>query len=135
LGGGGTNAKSALYRDPYSHLLQRFAGKIAKWLDIPKKHVVEALINEYVPGTGIGWHRDNEGFEYIVGISLKGWCTMRFRPLEKARTEGRKPLSLELEPRSAYVMRKDIRWGYQHSVAPTKTLRYSLTFRTLPQDY
>ena len=115
---------------PLPRFLGRFARKIAKWLDIPKDRVVEALINEYSPGAGVGFHRDNEGFEHIIGISLAGWCTMRFRPFDKRA----KALSLELEPRSAYVMHKNIRWGYMHSVAATRTLRYSITFRTLPKS-
>jgi alkylated DNA repair dioxygenase AlkB len=71
---------------PLPIFFQRFARKIAKWLDISKSRVVEALINEYPPGAGVGWHRDNEGFEHVVGISLAGWCKMRFRPL-KLRTQ------------------------------------------------
>ena len=39
-------------------------------------------------------------------------------------------LSLELAPRSAYLLRAEARWGWQHSVAPTPALRYSITFRT-----
>ena len=37
---------------------------------------------------------------------------------------------IELAPRSAYVLRAEARWGWQHSVAPTPALRYSITFRT-----
>ena len=37
---------------------------------------------------------------------------------------------LELEPRSVYVMRGPIRWQWQHSMLPTRELRYSITFRT-----
>ena len=40
-------------------------------------------------------------------------------------------LALELQPRSAYCMQGDARWRWQHSIAPTKALRYSITFRTL----
>jgi hypothetical protein len=29
-----------------------------------------------------------------------------------------------------YVLRDEIRWRWQHSVAPTRELRYSITFRT-----
>ncbi|MBV9349888.1 MAG: hypothetical protein JO026_03985, partial [Patescibacteria group bacterium] len=36
--------------------LESLAKKIAKWLDIPRFRVVEALINEYEPGTQLGWH-------------------------------------------------------------------------------
>jgi hypothetical protein len=38
-------------------------------------------------------------------------------------------LSLELAPRSAYVLRAEARWGWQHSVVPTPALRYSIAFR------
>lgn len=116
---------------PLPDFLIPLTRKVAKWLDIPNKRVVEALINEYTPGTPIGWHTDREKFEHVVGVSLAGWCTIRFRPYA---TQAKKDtLSLELEPRSAYIMQKDVRWKWQHSVPPTKTLRYSITFRTLPE--
>lgn len=117
---------------PFLRLVQR---RIAKWLDISPARVVEALVNEYTPGSPIGWHRDNEAFEHIVGLSLAGWARMRFRPIQRKgeRKDAKKVISLELEPRSAYIMQKDIRWKWQHSVAATKTLRYSITFRTLPK--
>ena len=38
--------------------------------------------------------------------------------------------TLQLAPRSAYILRGEARWGWQHSVAPTPGLRYSITFRT-----
>lgn len=119
---------------PLPPFLGRVQRRIAKWLDISPQRVVEALINEYSPGSPIGWHRDNEAFEHIVGISLGGWARMRFRPIQPRgeKKDASKVVSLELEPRSAYIMQKDIRWKWQHSVAPTKALRYSITFRTLP---
>lgn len=114
---------------PFLEPLQR---RIAKWIDVPVSRVVEALVTEYQPGTPLGWHRDRERFEFIVGISLAGWCDMRLRPLG---SEGIKDaLTIPLEPRSAYLMQGESRWDWQHSVQPTKTLRYSITFRTLPED-
>lgn len=115
----------------FLHGLQR---KIAKWLDISPKRVAEALVTEYQPGSAIGWHVDNESFEKIVGISLSGWCRMRFRPLRGTRDK-KNILSLELEPRSAYVMQEKIRWDWQHSIPQVEALRYSITFRTLPPEY
>jgi len=61
--------------------LSPIARKISKWLDIPPRCVVEALVTEYQPGAAIGWHRDNESFEHIIGISLSGWCRLRLRPI------------------------------------------------------
>lgn len=116
--------------------LQPCARKIAKWLHIPVSSVVEALITEYPPGAAIGWHRDNETFESIIGISLSGWCRLRLRPINSRMRRRRKTtdvIALEIEPRSAYVMQKDSRWFYQHSVPAVQSLRYSITFRTLPK--
>jgi alkylated DNA repair dioxygenase AlkB len=124
--------KAFIPGEPLPAFLQPAARKIAKWLDIPRKRIAEALINEYPPGTTIGWHRDSEEFEHIVGISLGGWCRIRFRPLNAPRKIA--PISVELEQRSAYIMQKEIRWNWQHSIAPTTTHRWSITFRTLPKN-
>jgi alkylated DNA repair dioxygenase AlkB len=123
---------------PLPRFLVPMQQKIAKWLDIPQKHVVEALITEYTPGSAIGWHRDNETFDSIIGISLAGWCNMRFRPIKSKQIGKRKIddiVALDLEPRSAYIMQDKIRWEWQHSVPKVETLRYSITFRTLPKGY
>jgi len=111
--------------------LRKIARKLAKWLDIPERTITHALITEYTPGTALGWHRDNEKFELIIGVSLAGWCRIRLRPIKHIGDKS-KVVSLELEPRSAYVMRGDVRSRWQHSVAATRTLRYSITFRTIP---
>lgn len=120
--------------EPLPRFLQGLQKKIAKWLQIEPARVAEALINEYSPGAAIGWHVDNEGFEKIVGVSLGGWCKMRFRPLKKinGRKDPADVVSLELEPRSAYIMQGPVRHHWQHSVAPVVAMRYSITFRTLP---
>jgi alkylated DNA repair dioxygenase AlkB len=36
-----------------------------------------------------------------------------------------------VQPRSAYLLRGDARWDWQHSIPPVDELRYSVTFRTL----
>ena len=64
---------------------------------------VHALVSEYRPGTPIGWHRDKPAYGIVVGISLAGWGRMRFRPY--AAQDARHTLSLDLAPRSLYVMR------------------------------
>ena len=107
-------------------LLQR----ISSWIDIPTSAFVHALVSEYRPGTPIGWHRDKPVYGTVVGISMHGWGRMRFRPFAQD-PDPRDVVALDLEPRSAYVMRGAIRWDWQHSMLPTKELRYSITFRTL----
>lgn len=119
---------------PLPTFLRPLQNKIAKWLDIPKTRIVEALLTEYPCGTAIGWHNDREPFEHIIGISLGGWCHMRFRPFAKRRASAN-IICLDLEPRSVYIMQKEIRWQYEHSILPTKTHRFSITFRTLPRNY
>jgi alkylated DNA repair dioxygenase AlkB len=110
---------------PFLHPLK---AKISSLLGVPEDAFPHALVNEYRPGTPLGWHRDVSEFELIAGVSLAGACRMRFRPYPPAPRA--KVFSLELEPRSVYVLRDEIRWRWQHSVAPTKELRYSITFRT-----
>jgi alkylated DNA repair dioxygenase AlkB len=102
--------------------------KVARLLKIDEASFEHALVTEYRPGTELGWHRDVGEFEIVVGVSLAGMCRMRFRryPPEKHA----KIFTLDLEPRSLYVLRDEIRWRWQHSVSPTKELRYSITFRT-----
>ena len=90
---------------------------------------VHALTTEYVAQTPIGWHRDAPHFEIVAGISLNSACRMRFRPLDERRRGD--VFTLELQPRSLYVMRHDIRWHWQHHIPPVKAARYSITLRTL----
>ena len=109
--------------------MRRFAG----WLAIDPVKFVHALVSEYRPGTPIGWHRDKPAYGIVVGLSLAGWGRMRFRPLD-TRAPRSEMVLLELEPRSVYVMQGPIRWQWQHSMLPTRDLRYSITFRTRAED-
>jgi alkylated DNA repair dioxygenase AlkB len=105
--------------------------KVARWTGLPAEHFVHGLVSEYRPGTPLGWHRDVPDFEVVVGVSLGGSCRMRLRPYRPGGRNHREDvIALDLEPRSAYQIRGTARWGWQHSVAPTKELRYSITFRT-----
>jgi alkylated DNA repair dioxygenase AlkB len=100
-------------------------------------HFEEALVTEYSPGAQIGWHRDAPPFDIVVGVSLLSDCVMQFRrwPVAKATTSDRakrsKPLSQTLAARSVYVLRGAVRTAWQHHIPAAKTLRYSVTFRTL----
>ena len=104
--------------------------RAAAWLGVDPSKVRHALVAEYRAGTALGWHRDVPDFELVCGVSLASPCRMRFRPFPPTR-DRKSVLSLELAPRSAYVLRADARWRWQHSIPPTKALRYSVTFRTL----
>ena len=89
----------------------------------------EVLINEYRAGAGIGWHRDAPQFgPVVVGVSLLGACHFRF---QRGQGTARQTYAQSVEPRSAYVLGGAARSAWQHAVSPTKTLRYSITFRTV----
>jgi alkylated DNA repair protein (DNA oxidative demethylase) len=95
---------------------------------LPSSAWAEALVTEYVPGAGIGWHRDAPAFGLVAGISLAGWCRMRFQ----TRTgTARVTSAIELPPHSLYVLTGEARANWQHMIPPTRELRYSITFRTL----
>jgi alkylated DNA repair dioxygenase AlkB len=89
---------------------------------------VHALLARYDPGAGIGWHRDRDVFEKVVGISLGTHATLRFR---HRTANGFKRASLEVEPRSAYLLSGEARHDWEHSISPGQSLRFSITFRTL----
>jgi DNA oxidative demethylase len=88
----------------------------------------EALVTEYAPGAGIGWHRDAPAFSLVAGISLAGRCRMRF---QSGTGAARVTSAIELPPRSLYLLTGEARTNWQHMIPPTRELRYSITFRTL----
>jgi alkylated DNA repair protein (DNA oxidative demethylase) len=87
-----------------------------------------ALLTEYAPGAGIGWHRDRSVFGDVVGVSLLAPARLRFRRRAGERWER---AALVAEPRSAYLLRGPARGEWEHSIPPLETLRYSVTFRSL----
>jgi alkylated DNA repair dioxygenase AlkB len=115
---------------PLPEELTPLRAKAAAWVGEAPEALSSALVAEYRPGVPLGWHRDVPDFETVVGISLAGTARMRFRRYPPVQPKKADVLSLELAPRSAYVLRAEARWGWQHSVAPTPALRYSITFRT-----
>ena len=115
---------------PIPEFLHPLRERISIWVEEPASRFTHALIAEYKTGTQLGWHRDVPEFEFIVGVSLGGACRMRLRPYPPKKGRNAESLSIDLEPRSAYLMRGEARWGWQHSIPPTKADRYSITFRT-----
>src|ERR1700685_4666541 len=59
-----------------------FRDRMAKKLNILPEDFPQALINEYTPGSAIGWHIDGPVYETIAGFSIAGDCTFKLRPLE-----------------------------------------------------
>ncbi len=88
----------------------------------------EALVIEYRPGAGIGWHRDAPQCGIVAGISLGGSCRMRF---QRGKAEDRVVAAALLEPRSIYLLSGEARNTWEHMIPPGKRERWSITFRTL----
>jgi alkylated DNA repair dioxygenase AlkB len=86
----------------------------------------QVLLNEYQPGAPIGWHKDRPIFAEVVGISLLAPCTFRFR---RRADSGFERTSVNLEPRSAYLLSGPARSVWEHSIPPVAEHRYSITFR------
>ena len=96
--------------------------------------LIQASIIEYSTGSPIGWHRDIPQFGDVIGISLAASCRMRFRKYvrQRAKSSNRDDiLSVELQPRSIYLMSGAARETWQHSIPPVKQLRYAIMMRTL----
>jgi DNA oxidative demethylase len=87
----------------------------------------QALVTEYAPGAGIGWHRDRPQFDKVIGLSLLEPCVMRFR---RRRPDGFDRMSAPLRPNSAYLLDGEARRAWEHSITPMERLRYSITFRS-----
>jgi DNA oxidative demethylase len=87
-----------------------------------------SVVTRYTPGATIGWHSDMTMFGPVVfGISLESSCVFKLR----SKNDPAKTFRINLEPRSLYVMEGKVRWEWEHSIPAVKTLRYSITFRTL----
>src|SRR5437762_13538677 len=92
---------------PFLHELRE---RIARWSEIPAARFSHALIAEYETGTQLGWHRDVPDFETVVGVSLGGFCRMRFRRYPPKKGRSVENLYADLEPRSVYLMQGEARW-------------------------
>ena len=123
-------ANRLLPAPPLPAAFEPLRARAAAWIGEPAEALGSALVAEYRPGVPLGWHRDVPDFETVVGVSLGGIARMRFRRYPPVQPKKADVLSLELAPRSAYLLRAEARWGWQHSIAPTPALRYSITLRT-----
>jgi DNA oxidative demethylase len=114
--------------EPFPEFLTPLRTRTAELAGVEPGALAEMLVTQYPPGAPIGWHRDAPQFGDVVGISLLAECRFRFR---RGAGRGAPAWEIAIAPRSAYLLRGDARWAWQHSIPPVKTLRYSVTFRTL----
>ena len=105
--------------------------KVALKIGLRRQDIAELLVTEYPPGSVINWHRDAPPFDIIIGISLLNDCVFKLRPHEKEKQTRKATVSLNVRRRSLYVIEGEARTNWQHSTAPVKGTRYSITLRTL----
>jgi alkylated DNA repair dioxygenase AlkB len=100
----------------------------ARFAGLDPEALQHVLVTEYSAGAGIGWHRDKNVFNEIVGVSLLAPCVFRLR---RSIGEGWERVNVTAEPRSAYLLSGAARSEWEHSIPPVDALRYSVTFRNL----
>jgi alkylated DNA repair protein (DNA oxidative demethylase) len=106
--------------------------RAAGFAGLAPDRLVHALVTEYAPGAGIGWHRDKAHFGRVVALSFCAACRLRFRRKLGEAWERR---AMEVAPRSAYLLDGEARHVWEHSIPPMEKLRYSVTFRSLKEGY
>ena len=110
--------------------LQPLRKRAAEFAVLDPRDFVHVLLARYDPGAGIGWHRDRDVFENVVGISLGTPAKLRFR---RRKPNGFDRANLDVVPRSAYLLSGEARWEWEHRIVPGEHLRFSITFRTLSE--
>jgi len=107
-----------------------------RWLEAP---VVNAVINEYLPGQGIGPHIDHLAFgPRVAAVSLGGAAML---DLTSSPGPAAPKVSLDVQPRSLWVLGGEARTHWLHSIAPRQSdvvrgakrpreRRISITLRT-----
>lgn len=99
----------------------------------------QMIVNEYLPGQGIGAHVDIETCfgPVVTSLSLASGCLM-----ELTQVDGPGRETLELKPRSLLVLAGDARYRWKHGIPAREAdvidgqdvprdRRVSLTFRTV----
>jgi alkylated DNA repair dioxygenase AlkB len=113
---------------PLSGWLVKLRGKLAPMVGLDPDALQAALLTRYDPGAGIGWHRDRPQYGEVLGLSLGADCVMRLRRRTESGFERRR---VALPARSLYRLSGEVRWEWEHSIAPLAATRRSVTFRTL----
>ncbi|MDX8528099.1 alpha-ketoglutarate-dependent dioxygenase AlkB [Mesorhizobium sp. MSK_1335] len=120
--------RQMLKAPPIPDFLLPLRAKVADFAGVPAAAFAQVLINEYRLGAGIGWHRDRPHFELVAGVSLLAACSFRLRRRNGAAWDRE---TIEVEPRSVYLMAGPSRNEWEHSIPPVGRHRYSVTFRTM----
>jgi alkylated DNA repair dioxygenase AlkB len=123
-----TNESTVGDTDDIPGFLLPLRQKAAGFARVAPSELQMALVTEYTPGAGIGWHRDRPAYRDVIGVSFGSSCRFRLR---RKRGSSWERASLIVEPRSVYLLRGPARTEWQHSIPPAERLRYSVTFRSM----
>ena len=114
--------------EPLPDWLQPLRDRAAQFAGVEPGEIHHALAARYDPGAGIGWHKDRDVFDRVVGVSLGTPAVLRFR---QRAAKGFRRAAIEVAPRSAYLLSGEVRREWEHRITPGDQLRFSITFRTL----
>jgi alkylated DNA repair dioxygenase AlkB len=117
--------------DPMPAFLHALRDIASGFSGVPSQALEQALVTEYAPGAGIGWHRDKPMFEDVVALSFLAPCALRLR---RKDGEGWQRRAVQVAPRSGYLLHDAVRTEWEHSIIPMEALRYSVTFRSFQAD-
>jgi alkylated DNA repair dioxygenase AlkB len=114
--------------EPMPDWLLPLRDKAAAFARLKPEDLVHVLLARYDPGAGIGWHRDRDVFDKVIGISLGTAAVLQFR--QRMNSSFRRA-RIDVAPGSAYLLSGEARWDWEHRIVPGERLRFSITFRTL----
>ena len=114
--------------EPIPAWLQPLRDRAAAFAGVEPAEIHHALAARYDPGAGIGWHKDRDVFDKVVGVSLNTPAVLRFR---QRTADGFRRAAINVAPRSAYLLSGEVRRDWEHRITPGEQLRFSITFRTL----
>jgi len=116
--------------EPIPPWIEPLQERAAIFASLAPEDFIHVLVARYDPGAGIGWHRDRDVFDQVVGFSFAAPATLRFR---RRKPGGFDRASLPVAQRSAYLLSGEARTAWEHSIAPGDQLRFSITLRTLSE--
>ncbi|GAA4710884.1 alpha-ketoglutarate-dependent dioxygenase AlkB [Sphingomonas lutea] len=114
--------------EPIPDWLEPLRDRAAAFAGVGPDSIHHVLVARYDPGAGIGWHKDRDVFDQVVGVSLGTPAMLRFR---QRTADGFRRAAIEVAPRSAYLLSGEVRRDWEHRITPGDRLRFSITFRTL----
>ncbi len=101
--------------EPLLEWLEPLCARAADFAGVAPDDFHHALVARYDPGAGIGWHKDRDVFEQVVGVSLHTPAVLRFR---QRADGGFRRIALDVAPRSAYLLSGEARWQWEHRIVP-----------------